>query len=133
MKIIASYKSMKTRPNDVWLTHLRQGNVVYLVKEGAFATIEWEYEAPGPQSVCGRIGLRFSPHRKDTWFIHQDGTGMDSSQLLMPVEGHFPATPPELPPEDIKHILRRLEALERFLFGGRRVLYAAHDGTEVQG
>ena len=123
------YQVLQVYPDEEWLTRLRRGNIVYLVKEKNFADVEWPYEPPGPQSLCGRVGLKFfhllpdgrrdySCRRQDSWYIRANGQGIDGSQCLLPVEGHVPDNPLPLPPEDIRYILRRLARLEEILIKG---------------
>lgn len=87
--------------------------------------MEWPYEPPRPSSVCGRIGLIFGPRNRDTWILNANGKGIDGSQCLMPVEGHLPDTATPLPPEDLRHILRRLHRLEEAMFG--RIFIAVNE------
>ncbi len=106
-------------PDEEWLTRLRRGNLVFLVKENRYAEVEWPYSPPGPSHVCGEVGLREGSWR-DTWFIRPNGRGINGTQCLMPVEGHVPAESPPLPPGDIQHILRRLDRLEEMVFPHRQ-------------
>lgn len=113
--------SMPVPPDDEWLVRVPSGNSVYLVKEDIFAEVEWVYEPPDPRSICGRIGLRFPGGRRDTWFVGQSGQGIDGSQCLLPVVGHLPEEPPELPPQYVRHVLLRLDRLEAAVFHRPRV------------
>lgn len=132
----ADWDPMPTMPDDEWLARVPSGNFVYLVKERCFAEVEWPYDPPGPRHVCGRVGLRFNATRRDTWFIRSNGQGIDGTQCLMPVMGQVPDEPLILPPEHVKHILRRLDRLEEIVIWGRRprpvtVVDTTAEGSEV--
>lgn len=120
------YIPFKEYPDETWLTRVRQENVVYLVKENRFAIVQWEYEPAHANQFCGRIGLQFLNTEcdrieyKDTWFVRQNGQGINGTQCLMPVMGHLPDDEPDLTPQELRHVLRRLERLEEIvLYGGR--------------
>jgi hypothetical protein len=89
-------------PDPEWLTRLRRGHLAWDVKNERFVRVEFAYESPEPGSIAGRIGV--DPVWEDddgywggcgveSWFIKQDGTGLDGSQLLMPVERNCPDDP----------------------------------------
>lgn len=104
--------AMTTYPNETWLTQLRTGNQVYLVKEGRFAHVEWPWEPPINEFGTGRIGLRFEGGWRDAWGLRANGRGNDGSQCLMPVEGDLLASPDPLPEPEMRQLQRRLAAVE---------------------
>ena len=107
---------LKTPTSD-WLDRLRQGNWVWLVKEEEFAVIEWEWEPPQPGYITGRICImRYQNDTfttQQTWFISNNGCGIDGSLLFLPVEGHLSDAPPDIPIPEVRKIHRELDRLKR--------------------
>lgn len=110
---------MQQPPDADWLTRLRCGHFVWLVKEQRFGNIEWAYEPPTAGAFCGRVNLR--PVSKDadgwrsgpaqTWYIQQDGCGIDGAPLLLPVEGNCPDEPSAMSEPWVRYVEQRLQAL----------------------
>jgi hypothetical protein len=105
-------KLMSRIPHDMWVTHLRKGNVVWLVKEEKFAEIAYPYEIE-PGHIAGDVGIRVAPGHIQKWFIRSNGNGLDNKPLIHPVVGHVPAEPSELPPNDIRRLNREVERLRK--------------------
>jgi len=103
---------MEKCPDDTWLTRLRRGNVLWLVKEKQFGIVEWEFE-PTLGYSSGRIGFRRYGGfwKNETWMVRPDGKGIDYSQLFLPVEGHLPNETLSLPEPEIRQLLRQIGAL----------------------
>lgn len=94
---------MKQIPSHNWVKSLKKNELVWLVKEKCFAILDDWYrslngEDPRQQSNIGNIVLRrlvgltpspipgFTPEgARETWLIRENGQGLDSSQLIMPV------------------------------------------------
>jgi hypothetical protein len=106
-----------TMPDDAWLTRLRRGNFVWDVKDEQYAQVEYGYEPPEPGCVSGRIairpiwsnGIEWGVRGMAIWFIKQDGTGFDGSQLLLPLEDNCPDDP--LPGVHQRSVDRKLNSL----------------------
>ena len=102
-------------PKEAWVDRLRRNNYFYLVKENQFATVEWEYEGDFPKS--GRLGFRRfdgGQWKNESWLININGTGMNGTQLFLPVEGHLPEKTVD-DSLDVKQLRRRIIALEERL------------------
>lgn len=111
-------------PDQLWVNRLRKDNLVWLVKQNIFASIEWEFEPPEPGHIAGRIAIRkrrdtligtiFSSPTYDaieTWFIRANGQGMDYSQLFLPVVGHLENNPKPIDEPEIRQLKRELANL----------------------
>jgi len=108
------YTPITTPLDSAWLRRVAKNSPIYLVKERRYATVEWEYD-PRHIGKCGRIGLRFQDGYRDTWYINADGTGIDQSQCLLPVEGFLLEKEVELPSKYLNELTRRLEAVEEYI------------------
>ena len=114
-------KLMDKIPHDKWVTHLRRGNVVWLVKEEKFAEIAYPYEIE-PGHIAGDVGIRVAPGHIQKWFIRANGNGLDNNPLIHPVEGHVPDDPPDLPPNDVRRLNREMERLTNEVLKMKKVL-----------
>ena len=47
--------------------------------------------------------------------MRADGTGINGSLLILPVEGNLPDTPAQTPRSELRSIIKRLERLESIL------------------
>lgn len=118
-------------PGLEWVPRLRRGNRVWLTKESEYADVEYPYEPPEPGHVCGKIGLRRSTPGFaggfQVWFVGLEGQGIDSSQLMQPVEGHLLDAPEPLPEPEIRQLQRHAERLESRLKRLEDALYGFVD------
>lgn len=105
-------------PPGPWLTRLRHGWTVWLVKEQEYATVLRVFR---PTGTCraglrqGQIGLQRCCGQQN-WFIDEHGDGLDGKPLLAPVEGNLlPDVSQDMKPFDSAHTrLRDLyEELQR--------------------
>lgn len=91
-------------PDDRWLTRLRSGHFVWVVKDKRYAQIEWAWEPPDPGCVSGYLGIKYCWRNESNWgfehsqkwYIYPDGTGFDGKPLLLPLEGNCPDEPTPL-------------------------------------
>lgn len=108
-------------PDAEWLSRLRAGHFIYAVKEARFCQVQWAWEPPDPGSAVGRMSICFcwsngenewgrEPFAR-TWYVRQDGTGIDGSQLLLPVEGNCPEIAADISDVWIRHTERALARL----------------------
>lgn len=97
-------------PPNRWLTKLRQGNIVYCVKQSLLAVVEYPYESPPLNSYCGSICINVNGSLQK-WLIDFNGKGINGTQCLLPLEGHVPENPEPLPHSDTQILLRRIDEL----------------------
>lgn len=98
-------------PGENWLTRLRTGNKVWLVKEQKTAEVVFAYE-PSPQGYkTGRIGIRHGS--LDAWFVDTNGRGIDGSLLMQPIVGHLADNPQPLAEPIIRQLQRTVENLQQ--------------------
>lgn len=103
-------------PDDNWVSRLRRGHFVWMIKEKTFAKIEWAWEPPEPGCISGRLGVvplwrhddRWVVTQCHSWFIKANGSGLDNIPLLAPVKDNCPDEP--LPISDVwqRHVERTL-------------------------
>ncbi len=96
-------------PPEGWVKRLRPGNYVWLVKEGKPAEICFPFVYPEPGHKTGRLGVRHGI--LDSWFIDENGRGIDYSLLMLPIEGYLLENPPDLPPNYVLEIHKTLNDL----------------------
>jgi hypothetical protein len=101
-------------PDFAWLSRLRRGHYLWLVKEQVFAKVEFAWEPPEPGHKTGRIGIRVDRFI-DSWFVDVHGRGIDGSRLFQPVEGSLPDTDEPISEPVVRHIHRELERINRRL------------------
>lgn len=138
-------KIIENIPDQSWVERLRNGNVVWLIKEKLFAIIENEFDPPEPGSIAGRLEVRkfyrYDPSglgtelgtragvfigevpldgrikfpNSERWFIRANGTGLDYKPLILPVEGHLADDPPPIDEPVIRQLKRTIANLEHRL------------------
>ena len=96
-------------PPEGWVKRLRPGNYVWLVKEKKPAEICFPFVYPDPGYRTGRLGVRHG--LLDSWYIDENGRGLDHSLLMLPIEGHLLENPPDLPPNYVLEIHKTLNTL----------------------
>ncbi len=103
-------EAMTTYPDEMWLTRLIRGNLVFLAKEGGFAEVEDRFfeNEPYTSHHFGQIIIRrLGDTHGHVWLVRSNGRGNDNSQCLLPVVGQLPR---ELRSNDLQS---RLESLQR--------------------
>jgi hypothetical protein len=106
-------------PDNLWLTRLRCGHFVWAVKEQRFMKVEWAWEPPGPGCRGGRIGVCFCWINENqwgtenclSWFVFENGKGLDNSLILQPVLGNCPDEPLPISEPWQRQIERRMSQL----------------------
>ena len=109
-------------PDQEWLTRLKRGHFVWIVKESIFGAIDFAWAAPTPGAwtrQTGRIGIKKCWRNNndwgfcqiESWFVQSNGTGFDGKPLLFPVEGKCPKEEPELSPIWVTNIEKQLALL----------------------
>lgn len=116
---------VESLPKMPWVSRLRKGNRVWLVKEGYPAIIAWEWEPPEPGVVTGTGRIAIQPLIKNrvqavqVWFVDIMGRGINRSQLFAPVVGQLPDEEGPLDEtvvrqlkRDMTYLMHRVEQLE---------------------
>lgn len=104
-------------PPPSWITRLRRGHWIWLVKEQEFAQVEFAHEVE-PGFRTGRMGIRrFSLsenryHEIQSWYVGFNGEGIDGSLLMLPTEGNLPDNPDPLPEPEVRKMQRTIADLE---------------------
>lgn len=112
-------------PTSPWLSRLRKGHRVWLIKENTPAIVAWAWEPPEPGVVTGSGRIAIQPlinnhvQPVQVWFADVYGRGINRSQLFVPIEGQLPdeETPISEPlvrqlKRDQAVLLHRIEQLE---------------------
>lgn len=101
-------------PGSQWVSRLRRGNRIWLVKENEEAQVEYPYEPPEPGLGTGKLGI-FRHNQFFTiqsWWVGLEGQGIDGSQLIRAIEGHLPENPEPLPEPLVRQLVRQVDALQ---------------------
>ena len=82
-------------PPRAWMHRLKKDCFVWLCKEQIFAQVRIPWSPL--RSGRGELVLqKFYENRAgpiEIWYVNDDGTGIDSSQIIRPVEGNFTEEP----------------------------------------
>jgi len=106
-----------TDPPHNFLSRLRRHHKVWLCKQDRMGEIEFPYESPEPGSWIGRIGVRIIGEcgSIQSWFIDQNGCGIDGSQLMLPMLNNLPDNPDPLPEPLVRQFQREMEDMKEQL------------------
>ena len=103
-------------PKEDWVDRLAKGSIIWLVKEGQHAQVEWIWEPNPPNLTFGdlgicRIGRNWVGHC-ETWIVGIRGCGIDGKPLITPCLGQV-SDKPLLPNSEIRKIYRQMASLKR--------------------
>lgn len=98
-------------PPENWMRRMREGNTIWMVKEGQTATVVSPF-LPEAGHRTGRIFLRFQDGRTDYWFVSEHGNGIDGSPILRPLEGNLPENEVSLGSDEAETLKRKINDLE---------------------
>jgi hypothetical protein len=117
---------MKRISNPSWMRTLPKNSFIWLVKEGCFAILERPYQEHQIGTIILRRlsgpSLSFSRGTSETWYVRENGQGIDGSQIIMPVlEISQDHSPKEIElmlsqlQQELAHLSQRVGVLEQML------------------
>jgi len=115
-------------PPKSWLRRLVRDSVVWLVKENTRAIVTWPFaHATG---ACGELCIRIRPGQEQTWYVSEDGNGLDGKRLMLPC-APLPETEAPLANDDT--VLRELCNLRKRIKKIENALHVNEDPFKVSG
>ena len=107
-------------PQGDWVERLAKGHWVWLVKEQQYARVVWVWEPPEPGHSSGRIAIDRYAEKEDglyyigeqTWFMRNNGAGLDGKQLFAPCEDNLLEFVPDVAEHLQQKVFRMLAKLD---------------------